>query len=290
VVGTIFQIISVLQTAAQSSGTDQKLKDKAKEASMIEVLKIDLPKNKLRAMPKDERALLVLLGYMANNITMLTKLVIFSTNKTPGGVERLASSGQSQMLARLVIGFQHEAYEFIKTRFLGSKLGKKYVPLLDAEGKTALDGLKKTFGGSNILSKLRNQFIFHMPFDSKALDAAFEAAAKDPTLDNDWLWLFSHSNLNTFYYINDFIVMHAIMNEVGETNLIAAQKKIMTDVQSVAENMAQFLMALTAALWKENFGHVLDAVLVERISSAPNWLEQWHPFFIDFTDKPLPTP
>jgi hypothetical protein len=50
---------------------------------VIEVLRIPLPKDRLRAMPKEERALFFLLGYAANQITLFSKLVTFSVNKTP---------------------------------------------------------------------------------------------------------------------------------------------------------------------------------------------------------------
>jgi hypothetical protein len=57
---------------------------------MITVMKIPVSKDRLRAMPEDERALLIL-GYVANQINLLSKLVIFSSNKTPDGVEQALS-------------------------------------------------------------------------------------------------------------------------------------------------------------------------------------------------------
>ena len=64
---------------------------------MITVLKVPVSKDRLRAMPEDERALLILLGYVANQINLLSKLVIFSSNKTPDGVEHALCAAQTQM-------------------------------------------------------------------------------------------------------------------------------------------------------------------------------------------------
>src|SRR5713226_7460515 len=92
-----------------------------REATVIDVMRISLPKDRLTAMPKEERALFFVLGYAANQITVLSKLVIFSTNKTPSNpVEQQLSNAQSQILARVAIGVLAEAWELIRKRFLGT--------------------------------------------------------------------------------------------------------------------------------------------------------------------------
>jgi hypothetical protein len=45
----------------------------------VDVLQIEVPKDCLRAMPKEERALFFMLGYAANQFTMFQKLLVFST-------------------------------------------------------------------------------------------------------------------------------------------------------------------------------------------------------------------
>src|ERR1700686_38574 len=108
---------------------------------MITVLKIPVSKDLTRAMPDDERALFILVGYVANQINLLSKLIIFSTNKTAAGVEEKLCAAQTQMLARLVIGVLNEAWELISKRFLGSPIGKDYRSRLDAGGQVALGAL-----------------------------------------------------------------------------------------------------------------------------------------------------
>jgi hypothetical protein len=155
------------------------------QQSMIDVLRIPVSKETLRTMPKTERALFLLLGYAANQINLLSKLVIFSSNKTPPDqTEQMLSGAQTQMLGRLTIGVLHETWELIHKRFLGSPLGKEYTPKLDAGGTVALEKLKKTFGGSNILNKIRSNYAFHHPYDSD-IHKAFERAAADKNWDED---------------------------------------------------------------------------------------------------------
>src|ERR1700722_16913860 len=128
---------------------------------MIDVLRIPLPKDRLQSIPKDERALFLLLGYAANQINVLSKLVIFSTNKTPSDQpEGNLSGAQSQIIARLLIGILTETWQLISSQFLSSTIGKEYSSKLDLAGQNALTNLKKNFGGQSVFYKLRNEHIF----------------------------------------------------------------------------------------------------------------------------------
>jgi hypothetical protein len=78
---------------------------------MIDVYKIPVSKEKLRAMPDGERALLLLLGYAANQLSFFTKLVILSTNRDGDTeLEQQLSAAQTQMALRVVIGILNEAW------------------------------------------------------------------------------------------------------------------------------------------------------------------------------------
>jgi hypothetical protein len=50
---------------------------------MIEVYRIPIPKDRLRALPDDERVLLLLLGYVSNQVLMLQKLVFYAMRLDP---------------------------------------------------------------------------------------------------------------------------------------------------------------------------------------------------------------
>jgi hypothetical protein len=91
------------------------------------MIEIPLSKERFEAIPKDERVLFLLLGYAANQITMFRKLLIFSSNKTPDDeVEQRIFGAQTQMLARFLIGIEHEAWKLIDKRFLSSPIGRDY--------------------------------------------------------------------------------------------------------------------------------------------------------------------
>ena len=132
---------------------------------MIQVYRIPVPKERLRAMPKDERVLLLLLGYVANQVSMLQKLLTFATNRTPAEeLEQHASGAQTQMLVRLTVGALNEAWELVRTRFIENTMAQDYLNPLDPAGQEAFTALKRQFSGSNLLNKIRKNYAFHYPY------------------------------------------------------------------------------------------------------------------------------
>jgi hypothetical protein len=191
------------------------------------------------------------------------------------------------MLARFGIGVLNEGWELISKRFLRSPIGRHYRPRLDAVGSAALAQLQKAFGGSNIINKIRTNYAFHHPYNSD-VNAAFDRAANDPAWDSDWNWYFSHSASNSFFFLSDFVIMHGMLNAVGEADLIAAQYKIMAEVRAASENMSQFVMALMAAFWKKHFGPDMTGKVCAELNNAPSAFDVWIPFFVEIPDTPPP--
>jgi hypothetical protein len=257
---------------------------------MMDVLKIAVSKERLRAMPADERALMIILGHAANQISEFSKLVIFSSNKDGNGeIEQKLSAAQTQMLVRVLVGVLNEALRLVQQRFLSSPIGRNYIPRLDPGGKDALARLKGVLGNSNILSKLRSNYVFHHPFDSD-VNAAFDVAANDPSFDDEWAWYFSLSNYNSFYFASDFVMMHGMMAAIGETDLVSAQRKLMDEIQVVSHAMTEFIMSLTRAFWLRHFGDTMDARVCAKLADSPDIFEIWIPFFVKVPSEPPSLP
>jgi len=256
---------------------------------MIDVIRVPLPKDKLRAMPKDERSLLLLLGHAANQITFLSKMIVFSTNRTPEHQpEQQISGAQSQMLARYAIAVIDETWKFMSRDFLGTPLGKEFVPKLNPTGTAAFDVLRKSFA-SNLLSKIRNEHVFHFP-KADVMDKAFQAAADNPAWDGDWNWWFSPYTMNTFYFMSDVVFLHGLLQTVGETDLLVGYQKVMTEVQAVSQQMTTFIYALTEALLAKHFAPELVAQIHSKIDNAPSIMDVWIPFFVEIPDEDTAQP
>jgi hypothetical protein len=87
---------------------------------MIEVYRIPVPKDRLRALPRDERVLPLLLGYVSNQVLMLQKLLTYATRLDPKDeVEPHATGAQTQMLVRIAVSAAFEAWR-LRLRWVGN--------------------------------------------------------------------------------------------------------------------------------------------------------------------------
>jgi len=248
---------------------------------MIQIYRIPVPKECLRAMPKDERVLFLLLGYAANQLSMLQKLLNFATNRTPDAeVEQHATGTQTQMLVRLMVGALNEAWELVSTRFIQKPLAKEYLGRLDLAGQQAFDALKRQFGGSNLLNAVRNNYAFHYPKSDEA-ESAFEAAFNDRELDGYWNLYFSQHGFNSLFFLSDLIFVHGIGTKAGGTELAETQRKLMEQASAASANLIEFAKAFVAAAWLKHFGAEMVAKDIVTVSDAPNVDEVWLPFFVE---------
>jgi hypothetical protein len=253
---------------------------------MVQIYKVQLPKDKLMAMPEKERSLMILLGYASNQVSFFAKLVLLSSNKDgETEMEQKLSGTQTQMSLRVLIGALNEAWELVRKRFLGSPLGKTYRPLLDRDGADALERLNKISGGEGLFSNLRNSWIFHHPDQEGTVEAAFDAAAADPLCEGEWNWYFSFANYNSSFYPSEMVALHGIAQALGETDLIQAQHSLMGRVLAVAIDMNHVLYSIISALYVQNIGPELMSETPVEITTAPNFFEVWLPFFVEIPEQ-----
>src|SRR5260370_3997105 len=151
---------------------------KRRSDSMLKITRIAVPKEQLQKLTAAERSLFLRLGYASNQINTLWKLVIVATNEgTKDPVEEKVSAAQVQIFVRLLIGIMREALKLIEKRFLGSMVGKEYVPLLSTQATEALERLKKRFSAPDKSVVIRDNFASHHP-SLDDMESAFQLAGK----------------------------------------------------------------------------------------------------------------
>jgi hypothetical protein len=253
----------------------------AERRSVISVYEFDVPRDKLLAMPVDERGFLLSLGYASNHVQMLQKLSIFSLNNDPRDqAEETLCAAQTQMILRLLIGALHESWKIIESRFIGTALGAEYAARVDAGGSAALQALTAMFEESALLTIIRSNFSFHFPND-KVLDAAVRDASDRTGDDELWRLYFSQYGFNSFFLVADLMAVHGIMRLLKETDHVKTQERMMKDVRVAADNLFTFTNAFFAAAWLKNFGPTLDARSVVEIPTPPPMGTIKLPFFVN---------
>jgi hypothetical protein len=245
---------------------------------MVDVLQISVPKDRLRAMPKDERVLFFRLGYAANQITMFQKLLVFSSNRTPTDpIDERLSNVQTEMLLRITMGLLFEGWLIIERSFLARPLGRDYQALLDNEAQQALGELKRLFGKSKVLSIIRNNFAFHFPTVEQVEDA-FDAAFADATFDEEWNLFFAKNKFNSLYMLCDVVFTHALFKSLGEDDWAAGQIRIMEEMRVASESLISFCHGFTAAVWKKHIGPEMIATVCAKVDDAPDLQSVMLPF------------
>ncbi len=249
---------------------------------MLKIGRIALPKEQLQKLTGGERSLFLLLGYASNQINALWKLVVVATNEgTKDPVEEKVSAAQIQIVVRLLIGIMREALKLIEKRFLGSPLGKEYVPRLSPQAGQALDRLKKRFGAPDKFVKIRDNFAFHHP-SLDDMEAAFQLAAKSHGDDTDWCMYVNDALLNTCFFVSEFVLIHGMANAMGETDVNEAHRKLLGDIAPIANDISTFAFGFAEAIFIKYFGE-LTATLVAEIKDAPKIEDLRLPWFMETT-------
>lgn len=183
---------------------------------MIELFQVNLTKADLSAMPANERQLLLLLGHAANEINVFQKLLLMSEPQdlSKGACINKASVEQYFILLRVLIGKLHEAWNLFSKRFVKDReIKNKYEEHLNNKVKAALSDLKNHFGNS-LLTKIRNNVSFHYLDKDNLIEKSFESTPEK----EEWEFLISETQANTFYYASELVIDNAIINLVDLKN------------------------------------------------------------------------
>ena len=259
----------------------------SKGIAMIDVMRLAVTKDDLLKMTVEERGLFLLLGYAANQITALLKLITIATNVTPDNpVEQRMTGAQTQIFVRLMVGLLNEALLLVQRRFVSSKLGPEFIPKLDAAALDAPNSLRKRFGTSGQLATIRSNYAFHHP-DMDGMEAAFQLAAKGADNEElDWSVFMTASLFNSSFYVADFVIAHGVTNALGETDVNVAHQKFLSELSPIANELTEFAYGFAAAIFKKYFGGELTLTIVAKVPNAPNIDDLRLPFFVDAPGMP----
>src|SRR5262249_47490732 len=127
--------------------------------------RISTTKAKLAALPADVRCTLILCGHIANEITTLHRLLLFSMKSENNAVLDAYAGCQTWIYIRLLIGTVAEGLDVFQQRILGKPFGRTYLSALEKtrSGRAAIKNLKRIIGGTGLLRRLRNNHAFHHP-------------------------------------------------------------------------------------------------------------------------------
>ncbi len=221
-----------------------------KNGYQTEIFRLAISKSQLESVSSVERSLLLLSSYAINQINVLRRLLIFSTNfESKVEVENVLSGAQTQMILRFLVGSMAETWEMIRRSDNQLLIGKSLSAEIEREGHEAHQRLKDFFGKNNVVHRLRNSVAYHYPTTAE-LDAAFHEVPDD----EDWAWYVSPSLTNSHYYLSDLVVSSHILEVMDERDPENAFKRFMGQLIPATDDLLDFLAYVLKALVARHFG------------------------------------
>jgi hypothetical protein len=240
--------------------------------------KIKISKKHLSVFPEKERVLFVQIGHLANELTTLTKLLIYAHTDSKLDVMKKAYTMQASVISRICIGKIFEGWLLLRGSFFETALSKKYEAKLSKAGLEALRNLKRYFGKKNLFSEIRNRFSFHNPSYTDIRDL-LDSVPKEAEL---FLYLGTQV-ANSNYYLSEEIISRAMLSYVESNSLQEAMDRMYKELSEVSGWLVDFCGHCMVALFEEYWGQRRQDLIVEEINveSQGNIRDFTIPFFVE---------
>jgi hypothetical protein len=249
---------------------------------LITLYEQSFSKGDLDAVPEVERTLFFILAEIANELTILSKQLIFWLQPVDSedDVEKFARTSAGLTTARLLAGRIHEAWNVLRAKEHG-QVYLLYRSELDADSVAAFATIKKYFGKKdNVVSLLRNKMAFHTDF--QIIRDAFADFPRNEELTN-----FIHKTSgNTFYNSAHLISAFALKGLTRSTDLTQAIERVSHDVVLLSGLVGRYVHGFTA-VFSERYITVahLFSPLKERELNVPKLAEVFTPFYCEAPEE-----
>lgn len=245
----------------------------------MKLLKLEIPKSKLLSVPKEEQVFFVQAGNLLNDLSMLQKLTIFTTNtNTTNKTLRAAQNLQALCLMRIQAGKLDEGWQLLHKNYFGVGLSKKYDRILSQSEEKSLDNIKKYFDNKHNLISLVRDYTFHYFTSSEHISQLIDDVPESEVFEV----FMSEYYGNCVFLMSNTLLTFAILKSTGITNTEEAMRKLLGDVKEVTRWFGHFLGGCLLIFTNEHLG--LEHTEVE-IPEPPDINEVALPFFINVTPE-----
>ncbi len=231
----------------------------------MKLLEFNIPKSKLDAIPEDEQIFFIQLTHFLNELNILQKCVIISSNgmASLNIVKRRGQVSQAQFFIRTLAGKLNEGWGMLKKGFFTTQLSKKYENILSQVGKDSLSELKRYFSGKNNINLIRNKFAFH--YDIEEIKEEIAKIAQSEVLK---MFISEHRG-NCLYSLSDVIANWAILHSIDPCNPQRAMEILINEVATKVSGLFQ------------EFGGNCISIIMEKLDVAYVEVEIPEPPLID---------
>jgi len=243
----------------------------------MKLLRFNIPKSKLDAIPEDEQVFFIQLTHLLNELNILQKCVIISSTgmTSLNAVKRRGQVSQAQFFIRMLAGKLNEGWEMLKKDFFDTQLSRRYEKVLSRAGKDSLSQFKRYFTRKNNINLIRKKFAFH--YDTEKIK---EGIGKIPQSEALEMFISEHRG-NCLYSLSDVIANWAILHSIDPSNPQRAMEILIDEV------------AIKVSRWFQEFGGNCISIIVEKlgldyteieVSETPLIDDVRLPYFVEKTE------
>ena len=228
----------------------------------MKLFKINIPKSKLDIIPEIEQVFFIQLMHFLNELDILQKCVIVSSNKLASltTIEKRGQISQAHFFIRILAGKLCEGWKMIDKNFIETQLSREYENLLSQKGKESLSELIGYFNDiNNKVRLIRNKFAFH--YDKEKIKEELDKIPQEELLE---MYISEH-RVNCLYSISDTIVNWSILNSIDSSNSQRAMDELIGDI------------AIKVSRWFQEFGGDCVRIIGEKLE-------------LDYTEVEIPEP
>ena len=227
------------------------IQKKGQSFFVMRLIKAEFSKKHLDQLPKEEKVFFVQLTHLLDELSILSKCVVFASNaiEVKQEVEKTAQRMQALFFIRILAGKIYEGWQMFHASYFSSQLSQKYDKLLSNSASGSIEELKRYFAKNNLIYEIRNKYAFH--YDRKNVENQLNHIAQDETLS----MLISEHQGNNLFSFSDAIINSSILNYINPND---QQKAMDTFVEEVLPKVCK---------WFQNFGYGFIELIIKNLES-----------------------
>lgn len=241
---------------------------------MDKLYKLIIEKDGLNSIEATERSFFFALGHVANEINMLSKQVVWCSDFSSESDHIVKGQITLSLFSyRTLAGKLNEGNELIRNAFLSKKFAKSYVNSFNEEANEALNKIKRYFGSTNIVNKIRNNHSFHYSADN------FNNNMDD--LPDD-LEIYLHKTQgNSLYYASEVLASSAMIKSCGKSDFSKLFDEIVSELIHVSKLILSFSHQFMRAFMDKHSKILVKEDLEEiDLGEVPLFSEVQMPWFV----------
>jgi len=251
----------------------------------MELNRIRFAIDDIRAIPDEERPLLIALAFALNEITVLNKLVAISSHFSPGpNYVVQAELAQAMILARALFGKLSEFWALVQKGYLKSTLTARYSNVLPETARSALASLKQHFGKKSLTNTIRNTMAFHFSLEHAGMEIP-------EGLPGEELAIYLHPTVgNSLYQFAELLMNVSLYEKIAPADPEKASAAVFDELSKVVGDVTEFGQWLVVEILAKNLGDArLQALMdVVELPDPPRYESLSLPFFVQMPTRSPP--